>query len=228
MAKNVVPFEPVRRKRRLLGLDDQERADRRRQLLLDAALDYFGTRGYTKTTIEALCQSAGVGTTSFYELYANKEAIMADLYDQVTSAMGAAVAEEYLLRSNEPNLIELLITRFVHHVVADPRLARVAFIESAGISPELEEHRRRARNQFVEALVGIGSALRAKGGSKANFSPEVSALPAPRRNAVGVVGAIIEMVIDWLLDPDQDPIETLIRDVAHYCNRIMNAILTET
>lgn len=42
-----------RRKRRILGLDDQQRQAQRRALVLDAALELFGTRGYARTPIEA-------------------------------------------------------------------------------------------------------------------------------------------------------------------------------
>jgi hypothetical protein len=67
---------PGRRKRRILGLDDRQRQAQRRTLLLDAALELFGTRGYAKSSIELLCQTAGIGTNSFYELFPNKEAVL--------------------------------------------------------------------------------------------------------------------------------------------------------
>jgi hypothetical protein len=43
-----------------------------------------------------------------------------------------------------------------------------------------------------------------------------------------VVGAIVEMTLDWLLDPEPDPVEDLIDDVAHHCRRVMQAIIDET
>ncbi len=82
---------PTRRRRRILGLDEQQRQTERRRLLLDAALELFGTRGYAATSIERLCQTAGIGTNSFYELYPNKEAVMVGLYGQVTARFRQAV-----------------------------------------------------------------------------------------------------------------------------------------
>jgi AcrR family transcriptional regulator len=78
------PATPPRRKRRILGLDDQQRQAQRRTLLLDAALELFGTRGYAKTSIELLCQTAGIGTNSFYDLFASKEAVLIGLYDHLS------------------------------------------------------------------------------------------------------------------------------------------------
>ena len=36
------------------------------------------------------------------------------------------------------------------------------------------------------------------------------------------------MTVDWLHDPDPDPLEALIDDVAHHCRRVMNAIIDES
>jgi hypothetical protein len=42
-----------------------------------------------------------------------------------------------------------------------------------------------------------------------------------------MVGAIVETTVDWLLDPDPDPIEHLIEDIAHHCRRVIRAIIQE-
>jgi AcrR family transcriptional regulator len=216
-----------RRKRRILGLDDEQRQAQRRGLVLDAALEQFGTRGYTRTSIELLCQTAGVGTNSFYDLFPNKEAVLVALYDQISETLRDAVAEAYAAHEGDPDLIRALVSRFVHESVDDPRVARVAFIESAGVSTEMENHRRRTRDAFVDGLQAIGRQLR-----DARLAGPVDeggrSGPSSRRNAVAIVGAIIETTLDWLLDPDPDPIENLIDDITHHCERMMNAIIDES
>jgi AcrR family transcriptional regulator len=216
----------ARRKRRILGLDEEQRQAARRALLLDAALDLFGTRGYRKTTIELLCQTASVGTNSFYDIYQNKEAVLIDLYDDLSARFRGAVAEAYAEHRHDEAVIRHLISRFIHEAVDDPKVARVAFIESAGVSPAVEEHRRTTRNEFVDGLQAIGRDLRggATDGPEASRGP---ARPSARRNAVAVVGAIIELTIDWLLDPAPDPVEQLIDDISHHCERVLRAILDE-
>jgi hypothetical protein len=107
-------------------------------------------------------------------------------------------------------------------------VARVAFIESAGISTDVEEHRRRVRNTFIDGLQAIGSAIRQAHTSVPDEQVRDRPGPSPRRNAVAVVGAIIEMTLDWLLDPEPDPIEDLIDDIAHHCRRVLLAIIQES
>jgi AcrR family transcriptional regulator len=219
---------PNRRKRRILGLDDEQRQAQRRTLLLDAALELFGTRGYAKSSIELLCQTAGIGTNSFYELFPNKEAVLVGLYDRLSADLREGVAEAYVAHQDDPQLIRALVSRFVHGTLDDPRVARVAFIESAGVSTQVEEHRRRTRNDFVEGLQAIGRQIR-DANTPAGVTDEADRTgPSPRRNAVAIVGAIIETTVDWLLDPDPDPIETVIDDIAHHCQRVVNAIIQES
>jgi AcrR family transcriptional regulator len=218
---------PRRRQRRILGLDERQRQTERRRLLLDAALELFGTRGYAATSIERLCQTAGIGTNSFYELYPNKEAVMVGLYGQVTARFRQAVADEYLAHRDDPDPIRPLVSAFVHEAVDDPRVARVAFIEAAGISANVEEQRRRTRNDFVDGLQAIGGDIRQAQLGSATAPPNDLPGPSPRRNAVAVVGAIVETTVDWLLDPDPDPIEHLIDDIAHHCRRVIHAIIHE-
>lgn len=221
------PAPPQRRKRRILGLDDEQRQAQRRTLLLDAALELFGTRGYARSSIELLCQTAGIGTNSFYELFPNKEAVLVGLYDRISATLREAIAEEYVAHQHDPALVRALVSRFVHETVDDPRIARVAFIESAGVSAQVEEHRRRTRDDFVDGLQAIGREFRdARVGTPVDEGARRG--PGARRNAVAVVGAIIEMTLDWLLDPEPDPIEDLIDDVAHHCQRVMNAIIHES
>jgi AcrR family transcriptional regulator len=219
---------PVRRQRRILGLDEQQRQSERRRLLLDAALELFGTRGYANTSVERLCQTAGIGTNSFYELYPNKEAVMVGLYDQVTARFRQAVTDAYVAHHGDPDPVRPLVSAFVHEAVDDPRAARVAFIEAAGISATVEDHRRRTRNTFIEGLQAIGTDIRQARLQASDDQVRDRAGPSPRRNAVAVMGAIIEMTLDWLLNDDPDPIDKLIDDIAHHCRRVMDAIVDET
>lgn len=219
---------PARRPRRILGLDEEQRQAERRRLLLEAALELFGTRGYAKTPVEILCQTAAVGTNSFYELFTNKEAVLIALYDQISTHLRDGVAEAYVENRDDSDVVRALVDRFVHEAVDDPRVARVAFIEAAGVSAAMEEHRRHTRDSFVEGLEAIGRDLRDAAVGPPGARAPVRPGPSPRRNAVALVGAIIETTVDWLHDPDPDPIEQLIDDIAHHCRRVMVAIIEES
>jgi AcrR family transcriptional regulator len=222
------PDSAPRRKRRILGLDDEQRQAERRRLVLDAALELFGTRGYANTSIELLCQTAGIGTNSFYELFPNKEAVIVGLYDQRNDRLRQALTEEYLAHREDPDPVRPLISAFVHAAVDDPRVARVIFIEIAGISATVEDHRRQSLNAYIEGVQAIGTDIRRTHVDATDEQIAARSAPGPRRNAVAVVGAIVEMTLDWLHNDDPDPVEKLIDDIAHHCRRVISAIVDET
>ena len=218
----------TRRPRRLLGLDGAQRQQERRRLLLEAAVELFGTRGYGQTSIELLCQTAGVGTNSFYEIFTSKEDAFVALYDGLTGTLRDAVTAAYLDHRGDEDPIRPLVSAFVHGAVDDPRVAQVAFIESAGVSPTVEEHRRRTRNEFVDGLRAIGTDLREAASGAGERQIVGRPGPRPRRNAVAVVGAIIEMTVDWLNDDQPDAVESLIDDISFHCHRVIDAIIDST
>jgi AcrR family transcriptional regulator len=209
------------RRRRVLGLDPEQRQTERRRLVLAAALELFGTQGYARTSIEALCQTAGVGTNSFYDLFSSKEDVLVELYDDITQALRDAVAASYLEHRGGEDPIRPPVAAFVRGAVDDPRVAQVAFIESAGVSSTVETHRRDVRNQFVAGLQAIGADIRNEAPEGMAADLDTSDGPKRRRNAVAIVGAIVEMTVDWLHDPDPDPLDLLIDDIAHHCQRLV-------
>jgi AcrR family transcriptional regulator len=212
------------RRRRVLGLDLEQRQQERRRLVLVAALDLFGTQGYARSSIELLCQTAGVGTNSFYDLFSSKEDVLVALYDDLTTGLQDAVAQAYVEHHEDHDPIRPLVSAFVHAAVDDPRVAHVAFVEAAGVSAVMEAHRRETRNRFVAGLEAIGTDLRDKATRATGPAPRPPG-PSPRRNAVAIVGAIIEMTVDWLNDPEPDPVESLVDDIAHHCRRVLDAII---
>src|SRR5689334_13145343 len=82
--------------RRYAGQSADERDQERLSRLRSAALELFGTDGYAAVPVERLCSEAKVSTRHYYQLFANKEAALVDLYTDITSAsvvnVGVALA----------------------------------------------------------------------------------------------------------------------------------------
>src|SRR5688572_22981840 len=57
----------------------QERAHKTRAALLDAAEREFAERGYAQTTAKSITARAGVATGSFYQYFADKDAVLREL-----------------------------------------------------------------------------------------------------------------------------------------------------
>ena len=184
------------------GQSPQERRDARRRRLLDAALELFGTTGYAATSLTALCAKAGVSPRHFYELYPGREQLMADLYDEIVLETARLVRQA---QEEAPLQADVRITAGLRAALAyqtdDPRRARILHLEAVGVSPWLEQHRRRVIAMFAEATVEQYERLVADG----------QLVDRPfRQVATALIGAFDELLVHWLLTEPRTPPQDLL------------------
>lgn len=183
------------RPRRIRGLDADERREQRRRQLLDAALDLFADQGYASTSIEQICQTAYVGTKSFYELFDSKEACYLALLQRTSQEIServVAVLDE--APDDERAATRLLLGAFAHALVDDPRIARTTFGGAAGISSAIERQRRVNRRWSAGFLEDVW----------ARYGVATPRTAAGRRSlhrlAVATIGGLFDLIVDWLDD----------------------------
>jgi AcrR family transcriptional regulator len=184
-----------------------ERQAERRGRLLDAALDAFSTSGYLATSIEQLCTAAGISTRNFYEEFPNREAVLVALHDALNlrafQAVIGALADVDPADSRERATAG--VTAYFDVMTSDPRWARIALVEAVGVSAAVEAHRQEALARFALLIEGEFSRL------------------VPGRDhsltAVGLVGAINQLVATW---PDQ-PAQDLIAKAVQFIVQMLNA-----
>ncbi len=170
-----------------------ERRAERRSKLLAAALDAFGTEGYRATSIERLCSAAGVSTRNFYEEFAGREELLLELHDDLNARAFAAVVEALAALDPEdlPAWAHAGVSAYFRVMTTDRRWARIALVETVGISPKAEAHRRAAINRFAETIR-----------LQANRMMERDTIPFRdvALTAVALVGAINGLVNTWTAD----------------------------
>lgn len=173
----------------------EERRHERRARLTAAAVEAFGTKGFRATTIEELCKAAAISTRNFYEEFANRETLLVALHDELNARAFAAVIEAMV--DTDPDDIEqrarVAVLAYLHVMTADRRWARIALVESVGVSPEAEHHRRDAIDRFVELLNLEATRLAGSG-----------VIPARdyRLTAVALAGAINGLINTWSADDE--------------------------
>lgn len=186
---------PAPTARRYADKSAAERHDDRRARLLEAALDAFGTEGYAAVTIEQLCGRASISTRSFYELFRSREEVLIALHDQLNARALTAVVESIAaIDGNDlPARARAGARAYFEVMTSDRRWARIAVVESVGVSRAAEEHRQQAIGRFAELLRLEGERLAAEG-------------VIPPRNfrliAAALVGAFNGLINTWAADPD--------------------------
>ncbi len=71
--------------------------DQRRQALMDATLRCLAEHGAEKTSIRTICKEAGVSVGLINHYYSGKEALIADVYEQIAKGLQAGLHEEMQL-----------------------------------------------------------------------------------------------------------------------------------
>lgn len=168
-----------------------ERRKVRRERLMDAALELFGTDGYAKTQIERLCTRAGVATRHFYEEFASREALLRLTYDRVIEHTKRRVQGALEDAGDDPRRRAFVsIDAFLHAYLDDPRRGRIACIEIVGVSAELEAHRR-------DVILGFASMIAAESerSARAGILPMRDFTLA----SIAIAGAINELAIECLI-----------------------------
>ena len=179
------------------GQSPQERRDGRRRRLLDAALELFSSTGYAATSLTALCARAGVSPRHFYELYTGREPLMADLYDEIVLETARLVDEAYAgAPLTAPDRVWAGLSAAITHQTDDPRRARILHLEAVGVSPWLEQHRRRVIAMFAAGTVAQYRLLVDDGQLVDRPFEQV---------ATALIGAFDELLVQWLLTEPRTP-----------------------
>jgi len=120
-----------------------ELVERRRREIADAAAATFAEKGYHQAGIADIAERLGIGHGTFYRYFKNKRDILELVMDEVLRELGAALASE------DPDAATTLaeyraqterIGRALFDVfIADPRLARLFYVEALGADQELAE-----------------------------------------------------------------------------------------
>ncbi|WP_067470257.1 TetR/AcrR family transcriptional regulator [Nocardia amamiensis] len=197
-------------RRRIRGLDAEQRSAQRRSQLLKAATELFAEQGFSATSIEQICQRAYVGTKGFYDHFDSKEACYIALLEQVTAQIQQRVADvaAAVADSPWPHRVEAIVGAFVHAITDDPRLGKVTFGEAGGISPAVERQRRSNRRWAAAFL-------------DRQWAEEVAKDHDEERGrlalALATIGGMFELVTDWLHhDNTADSAPALIDDLTRF------------
>ncbi|MBO9534173.1 MAG: TetR/AcrR family transcriptional regulator [Solirubrobacteraceae bacterium] len=175
--------------RRYGGLTADERRAARREQLIDAGLELFGTVGFAGTSIRAVLRESGLAERYFYESFDSLEALLVAVHERVHEQLVTAVraatdaaGDDVVARTRAG------LEAFVGTLSTDNRLIKLKLQELSGTAgEELRRFRQYAFARYAQLLVDFGplEAAKARG-----LDP--SAL------AIGVLAAIEALLDSWV------------------------------
>lgn len=179
----------AREQRTYGGLSAGERRQRRRSMLMDAALELCGTEGWAATTMTAVCARARLTERYFYESFTDRDELLVAVFDRI-----AEEAAEVVLAAVERSPADArartraAIEAFVALMTDDPRKGRVAFVEAMG-SEALMRRRFDSISRFAALLADQARSFYGTGPEAERLLQVTSFL---------LVGGLAETLIAWL------------------------------
>lgn len=187
------------------GVSADDRRAERRQRLLDAGLELFGTQGIAATTIADVCEEAGLTKRYFYESFATIDDLAGAVFGNVTDRLVEQVEPAVAAGAGiDPRPA---LTVYLGAVLGDPRLARLLGVESR--TPALADRQAAFGSRAV--TVWFTSA------------PGADHDPAMRLRAHAFAGAIDEVTLAWTSGELDLSVEEVIDELVDIFHRITTA-----
>jgi AcrR family transcriptional regulator len=140
------------------GLTREEVASDQRERLQTAMIELIVERGYQAVRILDLTQLAHVSRPTFYNLYADKEELLLDAYEDIAGRTSQAVSAAYGTEGSLEDRLPLAMRAFVELAAAEPQAMSLALLGTFGAGPRALE--RRNRNlQGLEQTLQAGRTL---------------------------------------------------------------------
>lgn len=184
------------------GASREERKSARREQVIAAGIELFGTVGYRATTVGAICESAGLNKRYFYESFAALEDLLCEVYGRVVADLRDSV-----LAGDEDEPLMVLrgfVSGFLSWAQANPVKARVHLFEVLGVSARIDElYRSHGRAIGDELSVRLSATMP---------GPE---LTAGQQRVLGdvLVGAGVQIVVNWVISDYQPPRDELLKEI---------------
>ncbi|MFI5778634.1 TetR/AcrR family transcriptional regulator [Nocardia sp. NPDC051570] len=154
--------------RRYGGIDAELRVAARREQLLRAGYELFGTRGVLTTGVKDICREAGLTDRYFYESFVGTRELFVTVFDAVVrelfDAVAAAVEAEPAAGDRK---LRAGIGTFLEALAADRRTLRIVFAEPA--SAQAEGHLRESLRRFAELVAETARRARPDGAPAASI-----------------------------------------------------------
>lgn len=192
------------------GMSAEQRLADRRERLMTAAYTLYAKPGFASTTIERLCSEARISNRAFYECFGGREELLQALHERCVDESLAVVAKAVQeAPATLDGRIKAGIRAYIEFATADWRRARIMHVEVRRSGDVLAMSRQRAIDAFARIVED----------ASADF-PLATGLNR-RLVALGAIGALQELLIEWLLGDDKPDIDELVDVAVHIFNRAL-------
>ncbi len=185
------------------GIAHEDRAAERRQTLIQAATQVFGTVGFRKATVRSICQQAKLNDRYFYAAFDSTDHLLRATYEHHARRLYAAVQQA--LEKPDDRLDDRIDAglRAFFAFLRDTCAARVLMLEVLGINAETDATYQRNLSEFAKQIIAFADQA---------TQNALGDLADQRIVGIALVGAMTSAGTAWLLSGYRDCEETMVRN----------------
>ncbi|WP_180055687.1 MULTISPECIES: TetR/AcrR family transcriptional regulator [unclassified Acinetobacter] len=206
-AKNV-------KERQFKGLSLSERKQARREKLIEAGIEAYGTHGFFSVTVKDICLEAKLTERYFYESFKKSEQLFQTIFLKLIDELQRNVMQAIMQASTDSKkMIEAGLTALLLTLKNNPRMARIIYID-AMLVQELHNqatiHETMMRfDRMIHAFVMLMMP------NIDRSEREISMV------ATGLNGYVTQIAIRWVMSGYKQPID----EVLSSCSVVFLALL---
>lgn len=184
------------------GLTLDERKRQRRQKLIEAGVQVFGTEGYHGATVRAICKQSGLTERYFYESFINMGVLFAATHEHLNKELMALTVQRLARAPDQPlETARLALSTYFEFIRDDPRRARIMLIDFFHSGPETRDVASAAVKSFADLMRGFLD----------EQLPEAQARGlSTDLMAAGLIGLNVHIALQWALEGFATPLDTVI------------------
>src|SRR5262245_26023478 len=134
-----------------------------RARIIDAAIAVFARQDFAKARVEDILEDAGVARRTFYKHFANREEVLAAIFDFAANELLRAMRAALSAAGDPLNAVRRTLDVYLDYHLANPRLLGTMVRQALDPSSPLFPLRQRLREELV-ALIDV--AVRAATGER--------------------------------------------------------------
>lgn len=180
---------------------DQRRSERYEQLL-SAGLSVIGSNGYAAASVKSICTEAGLTERYFYESFANREALLAEVYKTQTRFLKDRMLAAFEASERSSTAFSRAgLKAFFDTIYEHPDVARLLLFEILGVSDTIDVLYYQAMEEFAVLIRTLTESL---------GIADISDIPDQGMVYAGLVGAVLQIARRWALNNYRESVDSII------------------
>jgi AcrR family transcriptional regulator len=175
--------------RRYRGITPAQRQSERRERLMAAGLELFGTLGYPNTSVRAVSTAASLNSRYFYESFTSREDLLYSVYQRIIGEIFTRASEAAVGQTTIEGQARATLRAAWTAVTEDRRKARIVALEVVGVSERLERLRQETRQALAQFTADNALSI-AGSGVRLRLDPVLTAR--------FLVGGVVEVLLAWI------------------------------